>query len=119
MYFWPSIEVSNLGSKTVIQPVQRDGSFLGGCIADINDTAIPTGDRGPDSRTPAVVIAPRPAVSPLPDIPAVPVSPVRVVEKLEEPKIPPLPRVRVRATSNYADVKVFYEQANRFLDEIK
>jgi hypothetical protein len=47
------------------------------------------------------------------------VSPVQVVEKLEEPKIPPLPRVRVRATSNYADVKVFYEQANRFLDEIK
>ena len=86
---------------------------------DITDTGIPTGDRGPDSRTPAVVIAPRPAVSPLPDIPAVPVSPVRGVEKLEEPKTPPLPRVRVRATSNYADVKVFYEQANRFLDEIK
>ena len=86
---------------------------------DINDTPLPAHNWDPDSRTPAVVIAPRPAVSPLPDIPAVPVSPVRVVEKLEEPKTPPLPRVRVRATSNYADVKVFYEQANRFLDEIK
>ena len=60
-----------------------------------------------------------PALRISPGFPAVPVSPVRVVEKLEEPKTPPLPRVRVRATSNYADVKVFYEQANRFLDEIK
>ena len=86
---------------------------------DITDTGIPTGDRGPDSRTPSVEIAPKPAVSPLPDIPAAPVPPVQVVEKLEAPTLPSLPGVRSPANSNYAAVKVFYEQANRFLDEIK
>ena len=86
---------------------------------DINDTPLPAHNWDPSSRTPSLEIAPRPAVSPLPDIMAAPVPPVRVVGKLEKPKIPPLPRVRVPATSNYADVKVFYEQANRFLDQIK
>ena len=86
---------------------------------DTNDTGIPTDNWNLDPHTPTVEIAPRPAVSPLPDIMAAPVSPVRVVGKLEEPNIPPLPRVRDSANSSYADVKVFYEQANRFLDQIK
>jgi hypothetical protein len=62
---------------------------------------------------------PKPAVSSLPDIQAAPVSSVQVVERLEEPKTPPLPRMRTPAKANYADVKVYYEQANRFLDDIK
>ena len=85
---------------------------------DITDTEVPTDNRGLDPRPPAVEIMPRPAVSPLPDIPAVPLPPVRV-EKLQAPTLPSLPRVRSPANSNYAEVKVFYEQANRFLDEIK
>lgn len=91
-------------------PVKKD---------DINDAAIPSHNWDPTPRTPAVEIMPKPPISPLPDIPAVPLTPVQVVEKLEEPKMPPLPRVRARASANYADVKVYYEQANRFLDEIK
>ena len=86
---------------------------------DINETSIPAHNWDLNSRTPAVEIAPKPAVLPLPDIPAVPVTPVQVVEKLEKPKFPPLPKVRPPANSNYSDVKNFYEQANRFLDEIK
>ena len=86
---------------------------------DLNDTAIPAHNWAPNSRVPAVEIAPKPAVSPLPDIQAVPVPPVQLVEKLEEPKISPLARVRSLAKANYADVKVYYEQANRFLDDIK
>jgi hypothetical protein len=86
---------------------------------DINNSPLPAHNWDPSSRTPTVEIAPRPAVSPLPDIQAVPVAPVQLVENLEEPKIPPLPRVRDPANSNYADVKVYYEQANRFLDKIK
>jgi len=86
---------------------------------EISDTAIPSHNWDPSSRAPAVEILPKPAFSPLPDIPAVPVPPVQVVENLEAPKIPPLPKVRPPAISNYTDVKVYYEQANRFLDEIK
>lgn len=86
---------------------------------DINVTPIPAHNWVPNSPTPAVEIAPKPAVSPLPDIQAVPVPPVQLVEKLEEPTTPPATRVRAPAVSNYVDVKVYYEQANRFLDEIK
>ena len=86
---------------------------------EINDTAIPAHNWEPGSRSPAVKTMPKPAASPIPDIPAMPVPPVKVVEKLSEPKIPPLPRVKPLAISNYADVQVYYEQANRFLDEIK
>ena len=86
---------------------------------EINDTPIPAHNWNPSSRKPAADVMPKPAVSPLPDIPAVPVAPVQVVEKLGEPKLPPLPPVRSSVKANYADVKVYYEQANRFLDEIK
>lgn len=86
---------------------------------DINETAIPAHNWDPNTLTPAVEIAPKPAVLPLPDIQAVPVPPVQMVERLDEPTIPPLKRVRAPAVSNYVDVKVYYEQANRFLDEIR
>jgi hypothetical protein len=86
---------------------------------DINETAVPAHNWDSNTRTPAVETAPKPAVLPLPDIQAVPVSPVRLVEKLDEPTIPPSTRVHPPAVSNYVDVKVYYEQANRFLDEIR
>ena len=82
-------------------------------------TVVPKSDWALDPGAPAVKIAPKPAAFPLPDIPAVPVQPVQMVEKLEEPKISPLPKVLSRPSSNYVDVKVFYEKANRFLDQIK
>jgi len=86
---------------------------------DLNDTAIPAHNWDSSSRDPAVKTMPKPAVSPLPDIQAAPIPSVQVVEKLEEPKTLALPGMRTPAKANYADVKVFYEQANRFLDEIK
>ncbi len=86
---------------------------------DINDTGIPTQNWNPNARAPVVEVAPKSSVTALPDIPAVPVPPVQLVEKLKEPKIPPLPAVRTPVRANYADVKVYYEQANRFLDQIK
>ena len=88
-------------------------------IDNKKDTATPIEDWNLDPRSPAKETAPKPAVSPLPDIQAVPVPPVQLVEKLEELKIPPVTRVRAPAVSNYVDVKVYYEQANRFLDEIR
>lgn len=53
-----------------------------------------------------------------PNLPTIPVEPVEV-GKLDQPKLPSLPKVRVPTSSGYADVKAFYENANRLLDEIK
>ena len=113
---WKDVEDTVTKAVNTLKETERSSSTN---IDNKKDTATPIEDWNLDPRSPAKETAPKPAVSPLPDIQAVPVPPVQWVEKLEELKITPVTRVRAPAVSNYVDVKVYYEQANRFLDEIK
>lgn len=113
---WKDVEETITKAVTTLKETERPSPTK---IENKKDTVTPIDDWNFDPRSPAVEIAPKPAVSPLPEIQAVPVPPVQVVEKLEKPTIPPSKRVRPPAVSNYVDVKVYYEQANRFLDEIR
>jgi hypothetical protein len=113
---WKDVEETVTKAVNTLKETEGSSSTN---IDNKKDTATPIEDWNLDPRSPAKETAPKPAVSPLPDIQAVPVPPVQLVEKLEELKIPPVTRVRAPAVSNYVDVKVYYEQANRFLDEIK
>ena len=113
---WKDVEETVTKAVNTLKETERPSSTNND---NKKDAATPIDDWNIDPRSPTVEIAPKPAISPLPDIQAVPVPPVQLVEKLVEPTISPLKRVRPPAVSNYVDVKVYYEQANRFLDEIK
>lgn len=113
---WKGVEETVTKAVKTLKATERPSPTN---IDNKKNSATPIEDWNLDPRSPAVEIAPKPAVSPLPDIQAVPVPPVQLVEKLEKPTISAVTRVRPPAVSNYVDVKVYYEQANRFLDEIK
>jgi len=75
----------------------------------------------PETMEKKPLAAATPSLDEWPRIPAMPVPPVQsqAIDKVTPPPPPAAPRTQSIARTNYADVKVYYENASRLLDEIK